>query len=302
MTIHNPRLLTPPREEEEVYPYRRVWRSLVIEGAIMAGISTALFGASFVFGVRLPASVTVLANVLLALSPAALWLIFSRFAENQVLEPRRYLSITFIISLLVAGAIATPLIYEFLQPDRWLSLKPAVMRIAGYTVTTGIVQEFLKYLVLRLIVPTDAYRVRVDGIAYGAAVAAAFATVSALYFVGSNPDAMPDVVMMRVLTLVGLNLAASTLVSYGIVETLLSNASVFLLPFTLVVAAFLNGLVIPLRSGLVNAQLTLDGAATRPYFAFGFALVLLVMPLLVASFLYRAADRREEDVVRGQEG
>jgi RsiW-degrading membrane proteinase PrsW (M82 family) len=297
----NPRLLTPPREEEEIYPYRRVWRSLVIEGAILAIATAGLFVVANFIGLRLPAALVPVVNILLALSPAVLWLIFSRLPENAAVEPRRYMNITFIIGILVASAIAMPLIHEFLQPERWLSLKPAVNRIIGYTVTVGIVQEALKYLVLRLIVPAEAYRVRVDGIAYSATVAIAFATVTMLHYVGSNLNALPDVVMLRVLTVTALNLAASSIVSYGIVETRLGSASVFLMPFTLVVAAFLNGLAIPLRSGLVNAQLTLDGGATRPYFALAFAVVLLVVPLFVMSFLYRAADRREEDVVRGQE-
>ena len=40
---NNPRLLTPPREEEEVYPYRRVWLSIVIEIGVMLGITVALY-------------------------------------------------------------------------------------------------------------------------------------------------------------------------------------------------------------------------------------------------------------------
>lgn len=301
MSTYNPRLITPPREEEEIYPYRRVWRSLIIENTLLVILTVGLFVVANIFGVRFPAAWYLPLNLLLALSPAILWVLFSRLPENAARQPRHYLTGVFVMSLLTAGAVGVPLIQDFLQPDKWLSLETAANRILGYTVTTGIVQEFLKYAVLRFTVPGNAYRVRVDAIAASAAAAAGFATVFSLHYAGSNPAALPDVVMLRVLTFAALNLSGSVMVSYGMVETRLSRANIFLLPFTLVAAAFLNGAAIPLRSGLSNAQLTLEGGVTRPILALGFAMALLIVPLAVMSFLYGAAERREQDVLRGQE-
>src|SRR5688572_5828122 len=42
VTSYNPRLLTPP-EEEEIYPYRRVWRSLIVETSLLFALTAVLF-------------------------------------------------------------------------------------------------------------------------------------------------------------------------------------------------------------------------------------------------------------------
>lgn len=300
-TFNNPRLITPPREEEEIYPYRRVWRSLVNEQVIFAAVTIGLFLAGYFLGVRLPANLYAPVNVGLALLPAGLWLWFSRLPEQRVLQPRRNLLTVFIISALVARSIGIPVINDFLQPETWLSLESAVNRILGYTVTVGITHEALKYVVLRYTIHRDLYRVRVDAIAYSIAVAMGYALMLNLQYAADNLATPPDVVVVRIFTTTALHLATSAIVSYGVVETWLSNASIFLLPFTLFVATVVSGAAVPLRSGLVNSGLSLEGGLTRPLFGLGFALVLLIVPLVIVAFLYRAADRRESDKIR-QEG
>lgn len=300
-TLNRPRLITPPREDEEIYPYRRVWRSIAIEYTILIGITTGLYVAVAFVGIPIPDEFRFPINVGLVLLPVLLWFIFSRLAENAAKEARPQLLTVFTLSSLVASAVGIPLVENFLQPERWLSLEPAVSRMIGYTATVGIVHEFLKYLVMRFALPTHYFRVRLDGIAYAAAVATGYAFMLNLHYVINHPLALPDAAMLRILGVSVLALVGSAVVSYGMMETLFSNAVAFLLPFTLVLAAFINGIAIPLRVGLMNASLTLDGGATRPYFALGFVIALLVVPLLTLAFFYRTADRRDEDVQRGQE-
>jgi hypothetical protein len=301
-TFSNPRLITPPREEEEIYPYRRVWRSLVTEQVILTAVTVGLFLAGYFLGIGLPQNIYTPVNIGLALLPAGLWLWFSRVPEQSVLEPRRNLLTVFIISALVARSIGIPLINDFLQPETWLSLESAVNRIIGYTVTVGITHEALKYVVLRYTIHRDLYRVRVDSIAYSVAVAMGYAMMLNLHYVADNLMTPPHLVVVRIFTTTALHLATSAIVSYGVVETWLSNATIFLLPLTLFMAAAVSGAAIPLRSGLVNTGLDLTGGTTRPLFGMVFALALLVVPLVIVAFLYRAADRREADKIRGQEG
>jgi hypothetical protein len=71
----------------------------------------------------------------------------------------------------------------------------------------------------------------------------------------------------------------------------------------LIVAAAINGIALPLRSGLVNIQLTLDarGGAPRTLYGVGFTLALLVVPQVIVAFLYDVSERREKDRLRGDQ-
>jgi hypothetical protein len=89
MTRFDSRLITPPREEEEVYPYRRAWRSIALEGIILFGVITALYAATNFFSLQIPSSFNRQINIILALLPALLWLIFSWIPERFVPQPRQ---------------------------------------------------------------------------------------------------------------------------------------------------------------------------------------------------------------------
>jgi hypothetical protein len=144
LTSFNSRLLTPPREEEEIYPYRRVWRSIALETGAMFAAAVALFILVNIIGFTFPAILRVPLKIAIALLPAALWLVFSYFAERLSPEPRTRLLAVAVVSALVANAVGLPFVEDTLQVDRWLSLASAVDRIAGYTLTVGIVQGLIQ--------------------------------------------------------------------------------------------------------------------------------------------------------------
>jgi hypothetical protein len=305
--FRSPRLILPPREEDEVYPYRRVWRSVLIEGSILAVVLVGLYGALGLVGLNIPTALVGPLNAVLVLLPALLWGYFSWLQEMTVPQPRRQLGAVFALAALVASAVGVPLVNEFLQPDQWLSLDSAVNRIIGYTVTTGITQEFIKYFLTRSVVRADLYRVRTDVLAYSLAVAVGYSTMLSIQFLRATPDAQPDMLMLRVVTIYAMHLAGSAVLSYGLMELYLGSGSIFLLPATLVIAAAITGVALPLRSGLVNTQIALHNAAgalsttypPRALYGVGFALALLAVPQVLVAFLYDVSERRERDRLRG---
>ncbi|MBZ0283301.1 MAG: PrsW family intramembrane metalloprotease [Anaerolineae bacterium] len=300
MAIFNPRLLTPPREKEEIYPYRRVWRSITIEGGILMGIAVGLYIAIEILGINIPSSLYRIVALLIALLPAILWLLFSWWQEYSVPQPRSRLLTVAIISGLAANAIGVPLINEFFQVDKWLPLSSAIDRILGYTFTVGLVQEFLKYLVIRYTVWPNQFRIRLDGIAYGAAAAIGYMTVLNLHFVASN-TATPDVVAARIFATFALNLVTSIIVGYGLSEVRFSNSLPLLLTLMIALSAFITGVAVPVRAGLVNAPLSLEVSMPRALFGLGFSVILLIAPCFVLSFLFDSAERRAQEADRLQE-
>jgi hypothetical protein len=300
-TYNNPRLITPPREEEEIFPYRRAWRSLFIESSLLIGLMLLIFVAFNLLGVSLSGNSLRFVNILLALIPTIFWLIFSRIPENKVIEPRRRLLTVFTVTALVANAIGLPILKTVFEPDAWLPLQSPVFRILGYMATIGILQEFLKYLVIRYIVWPGYYRVRLDAVAYGAATAVAYALVVSLDYVLNNPLAAPDVVILRVFATLAVQMLGSIIVGFGLSETLFSHAISFFLPMMMLLASLVSGLAIAMRASFMNAPLSITISTQREIFGLGFSLVLYLAGMAVFFFLFNITERREQDKIIGQE-
>lgn len=300
-SYNNPRLITPPKEEEEIYPYRRAWRSVFVESGLLLVIMVVIFGLVNIVGLDVPVDFRLLANLGLALLPLLFWILFSRIPENNAVEPRRRLLTAFTVTALVANAIGIPLLNTIFEPDAWLPLQSNLNRILGYMLTVGVLQEFLKYMVLQYIVFPDYYRIRTDAVAYGAATAIAYAVVINLNYVLANPTAAPDVVIMRVFATVSIHLVGSIIVAFGLSETIFSNALSLFLPMMIALAALLAGIAIAMRSSFMNAALGLGVSEQREIFGLLFSIVLYVAPMAVFYFLFNITERREQDKIIGQE-
>ncbi len=266
MSVYKQGLLTPPDEEEIIYPYRRVWRSLIIESAVV-------FGAAAAASIRLRvdrhsacrAAVVPVVNAALVALPVVLWLIFSVWRERFALEPRSRLIAVFVITALAANAVAIPLIDNVFQPERWLPLGGAINRIIGYTFTVGIVQEMIKYAVVRFTTWPDLFRTRLDGVAYCCRQRRRLRVSSSICVSCSRqPSVPPDVIAMQVFNNVAVNLAASLIVSYGLSEVRFDTPTPFLMTITVALGALINGIAIPLRSGLTNAAFVLASSSETP--------------------------------------
>ena len=300
-SYNNPRLITPPREEEEIYPYRRAWRSIFVESGTVIGVMLVLFVVVNFLGLDVPEDFRLYVNIGLAVMPTILWVLFSRVPEDAAIEPRRRLLTTFTVTALVANAVGIPLVNTIFEPNAWLPLQSDTNRILGYMLTVGTLQEFLKYLVLRYIVYPDYYRVRIDAVAYGAATAIAYAMVINLNYVLVNPTAATDVVIMRIFAVVAVQLVGSIVVAFGLSETLFSDALAFFMPMMITLAALLSGIAIPMRSTFMNAVLGLSVSAQREIFGLLFSMVFYLIPMAVFYFLFSITDRREQDKIIGQE-
>jgi RsiW-degrading membrane proteinase PrsW (M82 family) len=297
MSTYQTRFLTPPQESEETYPYRRVWRSIIIEGLILFGI----VGVIFITGRLINPEIQQIINIGLCLTPFGLWLIFSWWAEQSVSEPRQRLLPIAIITALAASAIGLPFVENFLQVNSWLPFTTAVNRIVGYSLTVGITQEIIKCLVIKFTAWPGFFRTRLDGIAYGAASAIGYATVQNLHLLNELGSLPSDTLVTRILSNYTFGMAASAAVGYGLAEVRFGQPNPFFLTAALALAAFINGFAIPIRSGLVNSVFTLGVATPRPILGLGFSIAVYAVPLLAFAFLIDSAERRAKDAVAEEE-
>jgi RsiW-degrading membrane proteinase PrsW (M82 family) len=292
-TFRNSQLITPPREEEEVYPYRHAWRSLITESILLV-IVTAIFFLAFNFlRIPLPSAVVLPANIMIVTLPAILWVLFSRVPENSVPQPRRRLLTVFIISALTANAIGVPLVERVFQPDQWLSNQSLVTRILGYAFTVGILHEFLKFLVLRYVVWPTYYRVRSDAVAYGVATAIGYAVVLNINYLVDTPSIQVGALVLRVFSTIILQVAGSLIVAYGLSETRFNNPLSILLPVIMVFASLIHGVVIPLRTSFVNRPIGLTPSASRDILGLVLDAVVYIGVFITIYFLFTVSEKTE---------
>lgn len=295
------RFIDPVREEREIYPYRRVWGSLIAEHVILFGAAVGIFVFGNLLGIQLPAVIEGVLRVVFAVLPIALWFVFFVIRERSARQPRQRLIVVFVITGLAANAVALPFVYDFLQPDQWLPLESAINRFVGYTFSLGIVQEVTKYLVLRYAIWQDHMRTRTDAVAYSAAAALGFATALSVKFIIDNPAASIDVIALRVVENIAVNSAASLFVSLGLAETRFDHPTPFFMTITVALGALITGIANPLLSGLANATFSVNGTFPRPLFSLGFSIALFAVSLLITLFLYGAAERRERDRAKNED-
>ncbi len=294
----NARIVTPD-EEVAPYPYRRVWRSLVIEVSGLAALTGVIYVLFGIFGFTLPTQAQDALRLLIGLAPLLLWLVFSVWAERRALQPRTSLIIVAVITALAANAITIPLIEQVFQPQAWLSHNSAITRIIGYTLSVGVATEFTKYLVIRYSVWPGHIHTRMDGIAYAVAASIGFATVWNLRAVFGPQDSL-DALAVLVFDTTVTNLAAGLVIGYGLSESALGQPSPFIGPFSLAIAALVQGLAIPLRTGLVNASFSLSGGNALLILGVGISLAALVVVAFIISFLFSSSERREREAAAGE--
>lgn len=295
MRTYRGRLLTPPDEQEIVYPYRREWRSVILESGVTAAVMVGVFMLFGFFGAAVPNALRLPLNILLLLTPVLAWLAFSVLAERRAEQPRARLMTVFVITALAARAIALPFVQDVFRTELWLPLASAINRIVGYTFTAGVIQEVMKYVVQRFTVWDDHFRTRLDSVAYGASAAVGFTFAASLTFVLRDVTADPDVIAAQILDYYTVNLAGSLLVAYGLAEVRFGQPTPFLMTIMVALAALTHGAAIPLRTGLINAGFSPDGSFPSPLFGVGFSVALMVAVGFVTWFLFNSAERQAQE-------
>ncbi len=302
LSVPRQALLDPIREADPANRYRRVWSALTVEVVILFGAAGLVFILVDILRVAPPTALVPVLSVGMVVLPLLLWLLLSVLAERRAIEPRQRLIVVFVITALAANAITLPFIEGVLQPGRWLPLEDAINRIIGYTFSIGIMQETTKYLVLRYTIWQDLLRIRTDAVAYSVASALGYAFALNIQFLIANPGASLDVVALRVVENVALNLVGALFISLGLAETRFSTPSPFFMTIMLALAAFVVGTTQPLQSGLVNAIFSVRGVFDRPLVGFGFTAALFFGVLAMVTFLYSAIERRERDLAKTKDG
>lgn len=288
-----PILLAPQEEAEEIYPYRRVWRTSWLEVSLLLVTVLLIFLLTNLFGV-LPSDLRApLPKVAIALLPLVAWLLFSYWGEQRALQGRHGLIGLLILGGLVANGITVPLEEHLFRPDQWLPTAGFFGRVLGYAFTIGFTGEFLKYAAIRYTVWPERITQRLDGVAYALAVSLGYAITFNLRFALFS-DATLLATALRVASVTFSQLALGVVLGFFLAELAIARVQVFWIPLGLSVASLLNGLYYAFHGVAIVGGLSVEGTGASPVRGLALAFGLVAATFMTFAFLIANADARME--------
>jgi RsiW-degrading membrane proteinase PrsW (M82 family) len=253
--------------QKATYARAGFWRSGLIAIVGLLIFVAAVVALDTVLAPRLGGVALVLAGVILAIVPAALWLMF--FYQQDRLEPEPVGNVArmFVIGLALAGAIGIPLTDQLFAVQEWLYRNPLTTALASIFVT-GAVEAFVIFATVRyFIFDLPEFDERTDGVIYGTAAGLGYATALNLQFILANGGAALGTGEVFVAEVALAHAAFGGLLGYFLGRAKLEQEPVWWLPLGLVLTALLNGLFILLRGELDPGGYSFGGqAASLPSF------------------------------------
>lgn len=232
----------------------------------------------------LTGSVLVLAGVLMALVPAAIWLIFFYLQDRIEPEPKGYILAVFLLGGLLAAGFNSPVLESVFRISKWI-YADTLSTILGSILVVGFTQEFLKYAAVRYsIYNSGEFDEATDGVIYATAAGLGYATILNIQFVISNGgvDLGASVIRMAVVALAQASFASIT--GYFLGRAKFEHKAAWWMPLGLSLAAIANGLFNWLRGRVVQSGLSLTSGSINPWM--GLLLAALVAIVITGIILW----------------
>jgi len=237
-----------------------------------------------------------LIGLVLAIVPAIVWLAFFYRRDRYEPEPRTLVIGVFMLGILVATAVAIPVVDQLFDVGSWLSRSPLVHLLGGILVV-GVVQEGLKYLALRLSVyDSREWDERTDGIIYGTAVGLGLATALNVSFVVESGGVDLGTGAIRIVLTSLAHGSFGGLIGYFLGRQKFEARPIWWMPAGVALAAMLNGVFFFLRSTVARGTIEDPLAATAPWVG------LVLAALLAAGVTAALTTLTRRDLERATSG
>jgi protease PrsW len=238
------------------------------------------------------------AGLLMAIVPTALWLVFFYRQDRLEPEPKTSIATVLLLALLLTQALGLPLIREGFRLTDWATYDTVTSLLASVLVL-GFVYQGIVYVAVRAAVyNTPEFDERMDGILYGTVAGLGVATLLNLRYVLDNNGVALAPGVIRVVTTALAQATFGGLLGYFMAEAKFSHRPVWWVPLGLIVAASLNGLFSWLINEVSAAGLTVDPWRSL---ALGLA-VALIMFLVLIGLMRRVTDVTLSGPPRRSEG
>jgi len=252
---------------------------------------------------QLTGATLVLTGLLLALVPAALWLVFFYQQDRLEPEPVGQVARIFVIGLALAGALGLPLTDQLFAVQNWLYRDTATTWLASIFIT-GAVEAFIIFATVRyFIFDSPEFDERTDGVIYGTAAGLGYATALNLQFILGNGGSALGTGEVFVAEVALAHAAFGGLLGYFLGRAKLEQDPIWWLPAGLALTAVLNGLFLMLRGQLDAGSVSLagQGSGLPPFtgllLAGGLAIIVTVIVSVLINRDINRSLRNEQPAV-----
>jgi RsiW-degrading membrane proteinase PrsW (M82 family) len=270
--------------KKAVYNRKGVWRTAIAAVVALLIFVAAVVALDLVLKPQLTGGALVLTGVVLALVPAALWLVF--FYQQDRLEPEPVGNVVrmFVIGLALAGSIGIPVTDQLFGVQNWLYRDPLTTWV-GSIFITGAVAAFIIYAAVRYFMFDEPeFDERTDGVVYATAAALGYATALNLQFILANGGARLGSGEIFVAEVALAYAAFGGLLGYFLGRAKLEQDPVWWLPLGLVLTASLGGLFVIVRGQVDPGSIIITGRGSGLP-AFNGLILAGILAVIVTAFV-----------------
>lgn len=273
---------------------RGVWRSELLAVVALLIFVAAVVWADQALQPNLTGGGLLLVGLVLALVPAALWLLFFYLQDRLEPEPIGDVARQFLIGTALAGTFSLPLLTSVVRVQEWLFRDTTSLLLGA--LLTGAVEVFTIYLTVRFFIfDSPEFDERTDGVVYGTAAGLGVATATNLAFILANGGAALGAGEIYVAEVALAQAAFGGLLGYFLGRAKLEREPAWWLASGFGLTVLLNALFTILRGQLEVGTISFGRAAQFPSLT---GLVLAGALAILATFVVSVLVARDVERTR----
>lgn len=256
------------------------WRATIIEviGMGLLAAVVAVLADRFVGPLSGPA--LLIAGILIAIIPSALWMFFFYRQDRLEPEPKTQIAAVFLLAALLADVFGRRIVSDWFQVNRWASFDTTTSLLASILII-AVTAQLIIYVVLRLLVyDTPEFDERMDGIIYGTMAGLGVATVGNLYFVIANEGVALGPGIVQTVTTALAQASFGGLQGWFMSEAKFTTKPDWWVPTGFALATVLNGVF----SWLIG-EVSAVGLQVDPWRSLLFGIMVALATFLLLAFL-----------------